>query len=470
MRGIDAAAIYVPELRLPISEITEAWGQTTARGIDQTAVPDADEDAITMAVAAGDRVLNETHTDSTTVTSVYFATTTPPLDEGATAATVVRALGLPSSTQVRNLTGTTAAAGAAIDGALNADGTALVLASDIPTGSPSGGDHPMGAGAVALLIADNAASEVTTRVWRNDDHPGIRFRRRGTTTVESMGITPYERNRITSQLGEAIDGLEINFESVDGMVLHQPTARFPHRIANQVGSIDPTSIHQELIVNRIGDAGAATVPIGLVSAADQFESGTLVCGFYGAGEAMALAVSTDFHIYGIESLDSDRTLPYSAYLRRRGFITDGSVSGGGAYVPMPNWQSSLDQRYLLKAGRCRECNELSFPPRGACQSCRYRRGYDEVELSRTGTVQAVTVIGQGGAPPEFAEQQQRRGAFGVAIIELTEPGTDRSVNIPAQLTDFDPGTVTVGDEVSATFRRIYEQEGVPRYGIKFSST
>jgi hydroxymethylglutaryl-CoA synthase len=47
----------------------------------------------------------------------------------------------------------------------------------------------------------------------------------------------------------------------------------------------------------------------------------------------------------------------------------------------------------------------------------------------------------------------------------SEKGT---VTLPAQLTDTDPEAVSVGDAVRATIRRIYSQEGVPRYGVKFT--
>jgi uncharacterized OB-fold protein len=79
-------------------------------------------------------------------------------------------------------------------------------------------------------------------------------------------------------------------------------------------------------------------------------------------------------------------------------------------------------------------------------------------------VEAKTVVGQGGAPPEFAPLQRHGGPYGVAIVGCEADG---HVTLPAQLTDCDPGSVAVGDEVRAVIRRIYVQEGVVRYGAKF---
>ena len=47
-------------------------------------------------------------------------------------------------------------------------------------------------------------------------------------------------------------------------------------------------------------------------------------------------------------------------------------------------------------------------------------------------------------------------------------GTDAT--LPAQLTDCDPEMVRIGDSVRAVVRRIYEQEGIGRYGMKFVPT
>ncbi|HET7322714.1 MAG TPA: OB-fold domain-containing protein, partial [Halococcus sp.] len=111
------------------------------------------------------------------------------------------------------------------------------------------------------------------------------------------------------------------------------------------------------------------------------------------------------------------------------------------------------------------CGELVFPPEGACSNCHSRVEFEPVSLPRTGTVEAKTVVGQGGAPPEFAPHQRRDGPYGVTIVGFE--AEEGHATMPGQLTDCDPGTVEVGDTVRAAIRRIYEQEGVVRYGAKF---
>jgi uncharacterized OB-fold protein len=167
----------------------------------------------------------------------------------------------------------------------------------------------------------------------------------------------------------------------------------------------------------------------------------------------------------LPAIDGGESLSYARYLRKRGHVVSGEVAGGGAHVSLPTWRQSLDARYRLTAGRCSECGALTFPPEGACGRCGARGAFDRIELPREGRVAANTVIGQGGAPPEFGPQQARDGPFGVAIVELTHDG--ETVQLPAQLTDCDPDSVEIGDRVRAVVRKIYEQEGVARYGTKF---
>ncbi|XVH33556.1 Zn-ribbon domain-containing OB-fold protein (plasmid) [Haloferacaceae archaeon DSL9] len=134
----------------------------------------------------------------------------------------------------------------------------------------------------------------------------------------------------------------------------------------------------------------------------------------------------------------------------------------GAYISIPTWWQSNESRYRLLIGRCPECGGLNFPPEGACSECRTAVEYERVEPAGTGTVVAVTVV-EGGAPPEFEQLLKAGGPFATAIIEL-----DEGVRLPGMLTDCDPHAVERGDRVKAVVRRLYEQDGIVRYGTKFT--
>jgi len=133
----------------------------------------------------------------------------------------------------------------------------------------------------------------------------------------------------------------------------------------------------------------------------------------------------------------------------------------GAYVSLPSWRRSLDQRYRLVVGECLDCGAVSFPPEGACPDCGSDAGYDEFEPEGTGEVVARTVV-EGALPPEFSEFERKVGAIGVVLAEL-----DEGARVPGMLADCDPHKTERGDKVEKVVRLLYEQEGVVRYGYKF---
>jgi len=94
--------------------------------------------------------------------------------------------------------------------------------------------------------------------------------------------------------------------------------------------------------------------------------------------------------------------------------------------------------------------------------CGKKAEYEPTPLKGRGKIYSYTIISAGGAPPEFSEQERLAGSFGVAIVELEE-----GPRVIAQMTDCKPGELSVGTNVEAVFRRIYEDDGVIRYGIKF---
>jgi len=84
-----------------------------------------------------------------------------------------------------------------------------------------------------------------------------------------------------------------------------------------------------------------------------------------------------------------------------------------------------------------------------------------VRLSGVGTLQAWTYITAAGAPPEFAAQVRRDGGYHVGLVALQE-----GPRVAGQLVDVsDP---EIGQPVRAVVRRLYEEEGVVRYGFKFA--
>jgi uncharacterized OB-fold protein len=133
-----------------------------------------------------------------------------------------------------------------------------------------------------------------------------------------------------------------------------------------------------------------------------------------------------------------------------------------SYISLPLYAASIDARLRLVAGRSGETGEIVYPPRtvGIATGA---TDFESVPLSGRGTVYSYTVIARGGAPAEFDDQQTMTGTITVAVIELEE-----GPRVIGQIADADPGQVEIGTPVQAVVRRLYDQEGIVRYGHKFA--
>ena len=134
-----------------------------------------------------------------------------------------------------------------------------------------------------------------------------------------------------------------------------------------------------------------------------------------------------------------------------------------SYISLPAYLNTIDQRYRLVGKKCKTCGTINFPPRMMCIECG-GRDFEDIKLSGRGKIHTFTVISRGSAPSEFDDQQNMTGEFAVAVIELEE-----GPRVVSQLTyiDTNPEKISIGMEVKVTIRKLYEQEGVIRYGYKF---
>ncbi|UHQ98961.1 zinc ribbon domain-containing protein (plasmid) [Natrinema zhouii] len=470
--SIAAVSAYAPRLRIDADEIADAWGQFHASGIDQKAVPEADEDALTMAVEAAERALAAAGRDGSAVAHLALGTTTPPMAEEDLTARLASMLGTPEDVTTRTVTGSTRAGAQALDAALDAgpwgEAVALVVASDCPRGEPdSEREHAAGAGAAAFVLEADGPGTIVDRASHVEPYPGTRFRATGDDETTGLGVTQYDREAFATTLGGATSDLEAALD-VDAAAVQSPDGKLPYRAADALG-VSVEDIAAADTVSTLGDTGAASPFLGAATAfADGAER--LLLAAYGSG-AGANAFVVDGAVPVATSLEGDTDLTYAEYLRRRGEITSDEPEGGGAYVSVPSWQRTIPQRHRLVAGRCPNCSTLNFPPDGTCYSCNERPDeYVPVKLPGTGTVEAVTQIEQGGAPPEFVEQQSKSGAFVSAVVALDGPDGEETVSAPTQVLTSGDEIVSVGDDVETTIRRIYTQEGVIRYGFKAQFT
>jgi hydroxymethylglutaryl-CoA synthase len=453
---VRAVGGYAPHRRLPADAIAEAWGSAPS-GVESTAVPAADEDALTMGVAAAKRALDAGDAAPADVEWLGFATTTPPMAEGDLLARLASALGVPNDATLRLFTGDARAGTAAL---LDAPDAGLVVAADRPRGDPDDDrGQAAGAGAAAFLVGDEGPARVVDHATHAEAAPGVRFREAGSDRLDGLGVTGYDRAAFVDPVAAAADG--VGTADADAVAVTAPDGKRPYRATGALG-VEGDAIRTCALVDELGDLGAASAPLALARALADGH-GTVVCVGVGGGGADVLRFETDGSVPASLALEAGGTVAYEEALRLRGELSDEEAGTGAAYVTMPTWAESLPQRHRLVAGRCPECDALAFPPRGACPDCRELVGFEPTALAGTGTVEAATRIGRGGAPPEFAPQQARGGAFGVVVARFEAAEGPGSAALPGQVV----GEADVGDTVRGVFRRLYTQEGVTRYGTKF---
>jgi uncharacterized OB-fold protein len=117
----------------------------------------------------------------------------------------------------------------------------------------------------------------------------------------------------------------------------------------------------------------------------------------------------------------------------------------------------IPKRYRLEAGRCKNCDHISFPSRLICPECR-SEDFKTINLSGAGKLVTHTIIRV--APDGFTDQVP----YAIGIVELNE-----GIKLMAQITDCDPSLLKTGDPLITKFRRIREEgkTGVIMYGYKF---
>ncbi len=467
---VAGVGAYTPRFRLAGDAVADALGQFHARGVETVAVPDADEDALTMAAEAAERALDAAGVDPDAVDALHLASTSLPYDEEAGTGRLRSLLGLAGDVASAQFGGSTDAGGAALAAALDGAGaadTVLVVASDAPRGADDEAlGHAAGAGAGAVVVARDGPGRVAGRASQTTTFPGTRFRERGRTETTGLGVTSYDRQAYRETLAGAVG--ELDASGVDAAALQAPDGDLPYRTAGALG-VDTETVAAGSVVSRVGDAGAASAFLGLADALREDGTGEVLLATYGSGaasHAFRLVCERDVPVRA--ALGGDQSLSFAAARRRRGDFDSGTPAGGGAYVSVPSYRRTLAARQRLVAGRCRACGALRFPPEGACSECSATDGYEDAPLRRRGVVETATTISQGGSPPEFAAQQARSGEYASAIVAFgAEGGGDREVSVPLQVVlAGDDDTPGIRDEVVAVPRVLYDQEGVRRYGAK----
>jgi hydroxymethylglutaryl-CoA synthase len=419
MRGILAAAGYVPYRRLQRSAIRDVMGSGGGKGT--RSVASFDEDTTTMAVEAARNLPVHPSPDA-----LWFSTSEPAYLDKTNANAIHTALRLDSDVSAADMGGAIRSGIATLKAALESNGTILTLSSDIRTGQPTSGDESQGGdGAAALLVGDgdvvaeyvggaSATREFLER-WRT---PGSS---RSRTWEDRFGESMYAplADQAWNAALKAADVPDVDVLAVAGM-----HARSVARVSKRLGIADMVDLSQ-----TVGDAGTAHASLILAAALESAQPGQVIAlvGLSdGADVLIFKAQRTSTPKRRVDAMVSQASdVPYSRFLSWRGMLTPEPPNRPEpARVSAPAAERASDWKFGFVDGGQPLADTL-------------------------GTIVTFTVdrLAYSPSPPIV-----------FAIVDFDGGGRK-----PLELTDVDPDALKVGDRVEMTFRKLSTADGIHNY-------
>lgn len=460
MIGITSFGAYVPRGRLnrAVAAKANAWVNpglmAQARG--ERAMAGWDEDSLTMAVEAARHALAGRKTD---VGAVYLGSTTHPFADRQNAGVVAGALDLPEAVATADFAGSLKAGTAALLAGLDRiaaghGGEVLAVAAERRRARAASAQELMygdaaaaltlgSSGVIAEYLGGHSVSTDFVDHYRAAGQPfDYHWEERWLRDEAMQKWLPDAIRAGLAKLGIAPD-------AVDRFLLAEPAPRLAAEVAKRVGIVDAAVA--DGLLGVVGQSGAAHAPLMLAAALEAAKPGqTLVVVGFGQGcDVLAFRVTP-----AISQL-APRTAVAACLARRREEQDYAKFQAFNEVVTLEkglraeaNPQTALSTMYRnrrmllgLVGGRCRKCGTPQFPAALRCVNpgCHHAGEMD---------------------PYHFADEPARIRTWSSDWLTYTpEPPAhygmiefERGGRFMADITDWDPGQVSVGQPVRMVFR------------------
>lgn len=460
MVGITSFGAYIPYLRLPLAAIS---GGKRTEGGPEKAVANWDEDALTLAVAAGIDCL--AGIERSTIDGVLFASTSYAFKEKQGAAIVAKALDLRRDVLTADIGDSLRAGTNALRAAIDSvkAGSAkrvLVVIGDTRMAAPrSAVEANLGDAGVAFRVGDDGvAAELKAShtiadeiidVWRTEGDPFVH-------AWEDRFIVDHGYR---ANVKEVVTGLlkkqSLEPKDFTRLVLFGPDKRSHATLAREL-RFEASQV-QDPLFGRVGNCGAAFAPLQLAAALEVAKAGDkILLASYGDGaDAFAFEVTSAIDKLrdrrGVRwHLERRGELPsYDMYLRFRQLLATEHDRRAGAGLSATKHFRDRDYEVTLLAQKCRKCGQVQYPHQRVCHTCFTKDEFDHVRLSdKIGTLKSYTFDNFAGSPnpPLVATVTDVEGA-----------------RLYIQMTDANPKEVKLDLPVELTFRKIHDAGGTPNY-------
>jgi len=281
MVGIITYGAYIPKYRIKTEEIARVWGgdgPAIARGLGvyEKALPDMDEDTITIAVEAARAAMARRTLDPKDIGAIYVGSESHPYAVKPSAVTVGEAIMATPVMTAADYEFACKAGTAAIQTTMgltksNMITYGLAIGADIAQGEPGDAlEYTAAAGGAAFVIGNDApiaeinlTSSYTTDTpdfWRRE---GMPFPRHGGRFTGEPGYFKH----VLASSHMMLEKAGTKASDYDYAIFHQPNAKFAQNVGKILG-FTPEQIKPGLCVPYLGNTYSGAAMIGLAATLD----------------------------------------------------------------------------------------------------------------------------------------------------------------------------------------------------------
>jgi hydroxymethylglutaryl-CoA synthase len=322
--GIVGYGSYIPQYRLPSTEVARVWTGGGRGPVKEKAVAGLDEDTVTIAIEAARNAMARAAIRPEQLRGIWVGSESHPYAVKPSATLVAEALGSTPYVLSADMEFACKAGSEALQAAMGLVGSemgeyALAVGADTAQARPADElEYTAASGGTALVVGPGERSVAvclgslsyatdTPDFWRraHEHYP----RHGGRFTGE-----PAYFYHTQSAAGALMEELDLKANDFDYAVFHQPNVKFPTRVGKRLG-FTPEQLEVGLLSNVIGNTYAGASLTGFSAVLDVAEPGTrvlLVSFGSGAGsDAFAWEVTDTI------TERRDRAPTVSDYIKRR---------------------------------------------------------------------------------------------------------------------------------------------------------
>lgn len=279
MIGIVSYGAYIPKYRIKPSQIAHAWGKQAdevekSLGVYEKAVASVDEDAVTLAIEASFRALENGQLSPALLGAITVGSESHPYSVKPSSTIVAGILGMSNEYLAADLEFACKAGTDGIQllsGLLKNGKYCLAIGSDVAQAKPADVlEYTASSAAAAFILGkDNPIANILDFTSYSSDTPD--FWRKDTEKF------PSHAGRFTgapAYFAHVLGASELMLQKVkmapsdfDYAVFHMPNAKFPKEMAKKIG-FTPKQIEAGFVVEQIGNPYSASSMVGLCAVLD----------------------------------------------------------------------------------------------------------------------------------------------------------------------------------------------------------